>query len=149
MRSGSVFSLCSALLLASAVPAIASPHVRRGPTAPRLNHTHSTKAAAHVSSPHTGIAPERATEIQTALIKAGYLNGTPSGTWDASSQAAMEKLQADNGWQTKIVPDSRAIIKLGLGPNTSTASASSGTSTEIPETSTLFAGDAAASHPSN
>ncbi len=30
--------------------------------------------------------------------------------------AAMQKLQADNGWQTKLVPDSRAIIKLGLGP---------------------------------
>jgi hypothetical protein len=28
----------------------------------------------------------------------------------------MQKLQADNGWQTKLVPDSRAIIKLGLGP---------------------------------
>jgi hypothetical protein len=33
----------------------------------------------------------------------------------------MAKLQADNGWQTKLVPDSRALIKLGLGPNTSTA----------------------------
>jgi peptidoglycan hydrolase-like protein with peptidoglycan-binding domain len=65
------------------------------------------------------MSSERATEIQTALIKAGYLSGTPSGTWDASSQAAMEKLQADNGWQTKIVPDSRAIIKLGLGPSAS------------------------------
>jgi hypothetical protein len=29
----------------------------------------------------------------------------------------MEKFQADNGWQTKKVPDSRAIIKLGLGPD--------------------------------
>jgi hypothetical protein len=34
-----------------------------------------------------------------------------------TTQAAMQKLQADNGWQTKLVPDSRAIIKLGLGPN--------------------------------
>jgi hypothetical protein len=30
----------------------------------------------------------------------------------------MEKLQGDNGWQTKLVPDSRAIIKLGLGSST-------------------------------
>jgi hypothetical protein len=29
----------------------------------------------------------------------------------------MQKYQADNGWQTKLVPDSRAIIKLGLGPD--------------------------------
>lgn len=59
--------------------------------------------------------PERAAAIQTALIKAGYLNGTPSGVWDAESQAAMTRLQAEHGWQTKLVPDSRAIIRLGLG----------------------------------
>jgi hypothetical protein len=28
----------------------------------------------------------------------------------------MQKFQGDNGWQTKITPDSRALIKLGLGP---------------------------------
>jgi hypothetical protein len=58
----------------------------------------------------------RATQIQTALIKSGYMTGTPSGHWDAASEAAMQKLQADNGWQTKLTPDSRALIKLGLGP---------------------------------
>ncbi|HTV09661.1 MAG TPA: peptidoglycan-binding domain-containing protein [Candidatus Aquilonibacter sp.] len=72
--------------------------------------------------------PERATEIQQALIKSGYLTGEPSGVWDAQSAAAMEKLQADNGWQTKITPDSRALIKLGLGPQQDTI-ASSTTST--------------------
>jgi hypothetical protein len=64
---------------------------------------------------------DRATQIQTALIKSGYLSGAPSGHWDATSEAAMEKLQADNGWQTKLVPDSRALIKLGLGPGASAA----------------------------
>jgi hypothetical protein len=59
---------------------------------------------------------ERATQIQTALIKQGYMTGEPTGTWDASTAAAMQKLQGDNGWQTKITPDSRALIKLGLGP---------------------------------
>lgn len=63
------------------------------------------------------IDDQRATEIQQALIKAGYLNGEPSGHWDSQSEAAMQKLQSDNGWQTKLVPDSRALIKLGLGPN--------------------------------
>jgi hypothetical protein len=61
---------------------------------------------------------ERAAAIQTALIKQGYLSGEASGTWDSQSMAAMQKLQSDNGWQTKIVPDSRALIKLGLGPTT-------------------------------
>ncbi len=61
---------------------------------------------------------ERATQIQTALIKQGYLTGEPTGTWDAQSISAMQKLQADNGWQSKVTPDSRALIKLGLGPET-------------------------------
>jgi hypothetical protein len=59
---------------------------------------------------------QRATEIQQALIAAHYLNGAPTGQWDSNSQVAMQKYQADNGWQTRITPDSRAIIKLGLGP---------------------------------
>ena len=110
MRFGPVSILASALLIVSAIPASAKPKVRRSPTSPRVL---KTKARA---TPQ-GIAPERATQIQTALIKAGYMGGSPSGAWDSQTQAAMEKLQADNGWQTKFVPDSRAIIKLGLGSN--------------------------------
>jgi putative peptidoglycan binding protein len=63
------------------------------------------------------IDSERAHEIQAALIREHYLEGPASGTWDAKSQAAMERYQADNGWQSKTVPDSRALIKLGLGPD--------------------------------
>lgn len=40
-----------------------------------------------------------------------------SGHWDAATETAMQKFQSDNGWQTKLMPDSRAIIKLGLGPS--------------------------------
>jgi hypothetical protein len=47
-----------------------------------------------------------------------------SGHWDAATEAAMQKYQSDNGWQTKLMPDSRAIIKLGLGPNQTSSSAS-------------------------
>jgi hypothetical protein len=28
----------------------------------------------------------------------------------------MMRFQNDNNWQTKVMPDSRALIKLGLGP---------------------------------
>ena len=59
----------------------------------------------------------RAREIQEALIREHYLDGAASGTWDAKSESAMRRYQADNGWQSKTVPDSRALIKLGLGPN--------------------------------
>lgn len=63
------------------------------------------------------IDSERATSIQEALIREHYLSGEPSGVWDAESEAAMRRYQGDQGWQTKEVPDSRALIKLGLGPN--------------------------------
>ena len=59
----------------------------------------------------------RAREIQAALIREHYLDGEPSGTWDMRSKAAMQKYQADHGWQNKVVPDSRALISLGLGPD--------------------------------
>lgn len=104
-----------ALSLTSALPSLALIHARRGPTSPKL-FKQKSKSSFKKSS-QTGIAPERATEIQVALIKTGYLSGEPTGVWDSSTQSAMQKLQGDNGWQTKLVPDSRAIIKLGLGPN--------------------------------
>src|SRR5215475_314843 len=78
---------------------------------------HSKKKSTHKVQGQRGIDSDRAREIQTALIKQNYLSGEPSGQWDSESQAAMQKFQADNGWQTKLTPDSRALIKLGLGPD--------------------------------
>ena len=63
------------------------------------------------------IDPKRAREIQEALIREHYLQGNASGIWDQTSQKAMVRYQAENGWQSKTVPDSRALIKLGLGPD--------------------------------
>ncbi len=45
------------------------------------------------------------------------MQGEPSGLWDETTREAMRRYQSDNGWQTKITPDSRALIKMGLGPN--------------------------------
>ncbi len=63
------------------------------------------------------IDSDRAQKIQEALIREHYLSGEPTGTWTPESEAAMRRYQADNGWQNKTVPDSRALIKLGLGPS--------------------------------
>jgi hypothetical protein len=63
------------------------------------------------------IDSERAQSIQEALIREHYLSGEATGTWNQASEAAMRRYQADNGWQSKTVPDSRALIKLGLGPS--------------------------------
>jgi peptidoglycan hydrolase-like protein with peptidoglycan-binding domain len=90
-------------------------------TASRTSHRgRHTKKASGKNWRHHGqqkIDAERAHEIQDALIKAHYLNGEATGEWDAATQKAMERYQADNGWQAKSVPDSRALIKLGLGPD--------------------------------
>ena len=63
----------------------------------------------------------RVTEIQQALIREHYMNGEVTGQWDSTTQAAMQKYQSDQGWQTRLLPDSRAIKKLGLGPDYSGA----------------------------
>ena len=113
MRLGP-FVLLLSLIFGSAAPAVALTRAHRGPTSPRSGkHTPRPRLQGQRT-----IDDERATQIQSALIRSGYLTGGPSGHWDAQTQAAMEKLEADNGWQTKLVPDSRAIIKLGLGPST-------------------------------
>jgi len=80
-------------------------------------HRKSRKVAQKKKKGQQKIDPDRAREIQEALIRADYLDGVASGNWDNTSQKAMEKFQADNGWQTVVVPDSRALIKLGLGPD--------------------------------
>ena len=63
------------------------------------------------------IDSERAEAIQEALIREHYMSGEPTGTWNQTSEDAMRRYQADHGWQAKQVPDSRALISLGLGPS--------------------------------
>jgi hypothetical protein len=63
------------------------------------------------------IDSERAQSIQEALIREHYMSGEASGTWNQASEDAMRRYQADHGWQSKTVPDSRALIQLGLGPS--------------------------------
>ncbi|SFS15935.1 Putative peptidoglycan binding domain-containing protein [Granulicella pectinivorans] len=139
--------LVSALVFASTIPALAAPRARRGPTSPHIFSKRATKAPAKATS-QRGIDPERATQIQAALIKQGYMIGEPSGKWDANTEAALEKLQGDNGWQTKLVPDSRAIIKLGLGPGSSPEVASYPASSTPEKLAPLpFSGEAEASTP--
>jgi hypothetical protein len=59
----------------------------------------------------------RARQIQEALIREKYMQGEPTGVWDSPTEQALSRYQSDNGWQSKVTPDSRAIIKLGLGPD--------------------------------
>jgi peptidoglycan hydrolase-like protein with peptidoglycan-binding domain len=134
MRNSFFLNLCGSVLgrVSSALPGLIAPAllcctlsavagtpltVATGTS--HLSVKHKLRKTSHSSLHHSeapAIAAERATQIQMALIQRGYLSGEPTGTWDAQTVAAMQKLQSDNGWQSKITPDARALIKLGLGP---------------------------------
>ena len=84
------------------------------------------------------------TEIQQALIREYYLKGEANGEWDSATVSAMQKYQADHGWQTKLTPDSRALKQLGLGPDYSNAiNAKDSSFGEPPPASTIPAGQSA------
>ena len=78
------------------------------------------------------IDPERVTQIQQALTTAHYLDEEPNCTCAAATMSAMQKYQSDNGWQTKRLPDARALVKLGLGPDYSDAINAKGSSFAAP-----------------
>ena len=126
------------LLLSSAlitVPAVAAQlhRVTATSTHTRLSSSHRARLSksshgrkksstrGHILRGQQGIDSSRATEIQQALIREHYMTGDATGQWDATTQAAMQKYQSDQGWQTKLMPDSRALKKLGLGADYSTA----------------------------
>ena len=111
---GTALVLCSGYL-----PAQQKPPAEQKPAAKptKRAHRHVKRRASWKKKGQQAIKPERVIEIQQALIREKYLIGEPSGVWDARTQAALIKYQGDNGWQNKVVPDSRALIKLGLGPD--------------------------------
>jgi hypothetical protein len=115
-RASQAFVLLCTLAIS---PAFGS-RTHRAPTSGHSRMSSSKKGKRkEVSRIHgqRAIDSNRAAEIQTALIQQKYLTGTPSGQWDAQTQVAMRQYQSDHGWQTKLTPDSRALISLGLGPN--------------------------------
>jgi hypothetical protein len=144
LRASIFTAICYAMTMCCAVARASTPKHHHAAVSTRSKSTHTAththraatehgrKAtathgrASHAAAKHevyshiAAMDADRATAIQTALIKRGYLTGTPSGHWDAQSVAAMQKLQSDSGWQSKVVPDSRALIKLGLGPGSPT-----------------------------
>ncbi len=115
LTAPAVILLLSALFSASAqseAPKTTSAHASK---ARKVSHHPSKKSR----RPRGQMAIDggRASQIQAALVRAHYLTGELSGKWDDSTQAAMRRYQADQGWQSKSIPDSRALIRLGLGPD--------------------------------
>jgi peptidoglycan hydrolase-like protein with peptidoglycan-binding domain len=126
-RASLAFFVTAALI---ASPAFAT-RVHRTTAHSRAHSPHKA-VATHRLHGQQSIAPERVTEIQQALIREGYLSTEANGKWDAGTEAAMQKYQADQGWQTRLMPDSRAIKKLGLGPDYSSALNAGGSSFAAP-----------------
>jgi hypothetical protein len=83
----------------------------------RHGKVETVKAAKPKFHGQQSIDQERTIEIQQALIREHYLDGEATGQWDQTTRDALTRYQGDNHWQTKILPDSRALIKLGLGPS--------------------------------
>jgi hypothetical protein len=62
--------------------------------------------------------PQRISEIQSALARGGYYQGTPNGKWDSNTVAAMQKFQSENGLSSNGKIDATSLQKLGLGSGT-------------------------------
>ncbi len=131
----------SAALMAAPAFAIRTTHKSTPGTAHKVpvrgrsrgsSKTSGRAAKSHKLHGQQVIDSNRVTEIQQALIREHYLNGEASGNWDSTTQAAMAKYQSDQGWQTRLTPDSRALKKLGLGPDYSTAINANGSAFAAP-----------------
>ena len=136
--------MISAALIAP--PAFAS-HVHRSPTSRQTNSSHKLthgKRTTHRARGQQAIDPELATMIQQALIREHYLTGEATGKWDATTVAAMQKYQADHGWQAKLTPDARALKNLGLGPDYSGAINAKGSNFAAPPPDSSIPSDQAA-----
>lgn len=132
----SLFRAGTALLISAALLAPAA--LANAATGSTTHHTSSAHRLSHGKHRYRrargqqAIQADRVTEIQQALIREHYLSGDPNGEWDSTTVAAMQKYQADHGWQTKLTPDSRALKSLGLGPDYSTALNANGSSFAAP-----------------
>jgi Putative peptidoglycan binding domain len=62
----------------------------------------------------SGIPTERVTEIQSALIKFGYLEGPPSGEYNEATVAAMKQFQNDSRLPATGLPSAHALKRLGV-----------------------------------
>jgi peptidoglycan hydrolase-like protein with peptidoglycan-binding domain len=96
----------------------------KSPTTKHPTSTHhsargkSTRQASVRERGQKAPAPERISEIQTALSKDGSFAGTPNGKWDDATVDAMKKFQESHGLSPTGKLDAKTLQKLGLGSQT-------------------------------
>jgi peptidoglycan hydrolase-like protein with peptidoglycan-binding domain len=90
-----------------------------------VHHKHHKAKKHHVKKVSGQKAPtaDRITEIQTALSRDGYYQGEPSGKWDSSTVAAVQKFQSSNGMDSNGKLDAPTLQRLGLGSDIAGVSA--------------------------
>lgn len=74
----------------------------------------SDTVASGSSRPSPGIPQERVTEIQTALIKAGFLDGPATGQYDDATVDAIKQYQGQNGMPQTGLPSAPFLKRLGV-----------------------------------
>ncbi len=79
------------------------------------HHRHSRRRYHHRVVLPRAPSPERITQIQTALARGGYYKGDPTGRWDSSTVAAVQKFQSANNIDSTGKLDAPTLQKLGLG----------------------------------
>jgi peptidoglycan hydrolase-like protein with peptidoglycan-binding domain len=105
-------------LSATSAPAAAKPS--RTAAKPAASKSRGKKSSKHSKRERgqKAPAPERISEIQTALAKDGSFNGTANGKWDDATVAAMKKFQTAHGLNPSGKLDAHTLQKLGLGSQT-------------------------------
>jgi hypothetical protein len=84
------------------------------PTTTPSSHTQYIAPTPAPVARTSGIALERVTEIQNALIKAGYYQGEATGVYDETTKQAMKQYQQANKLQATGLPSAHALKKLGV-----------------------------------
>jgi peptidoglycan hydrolase-like protein with peptidoglycan-binding domain len=95
-----------------------TPSTAKKKTSSKKHHT-SSKRQSFQKAP----TPARISEIQSALARNGFYGGNPSGKWDSSTVAAMQKFQSANGLEANGKINALSLQKLGLGSSIAGVSA--------------------------
>ena len=130
---------------ASAAKAQSTPGAKSPASKPgtKSHHAKSTRKTTRRVQGQKAPAPDRISEIQTALAKDGSFSGKPNGKWDTSTVDAMKKYQEAHGLNPSGKLDAKTLQKLGLGSQTA------GLAAPMPpvSSSSLSTGRSPAAHP--
>ncbi|MGB6200723.1 MAG: peptidoglycan-binding domain-containing protein [Candidatus Acidiferrales bacterium] len=139
MFTRSSFAITLAMLLAAAICATAQTSRPAHKPATTTSHSASSRTAHarhHAREPRGQMvpAPDRISEIQTALARDNAYQGDPTGKWDAATIAAMKQFQSAHGLSPTGKIDALTLQRLGLGSDVAGKGAPSPVASPSPAT---------------